>query len=113
MPFSQSRRQLWRTCSTDMCIITNVLLEVYPTLVPFSQWPRSLMPDTPHEPFCRTNFTAADRAREANRAVLYGAVLAAQRPGVRLKPAIADAAYARACGAEAFLVGKRAARTRV
>jgi len=95
------------------------------------------MPDTPDEPFCRTNVTAADRAREADRAVLYGAVLAAQRPGVRLKPAIADAAYAlapavraflegrdddqaadalayaQACGAEAFLEGKRAARTRV
>jgi hypothetical protein len=95
------------------------------------------MPDRPDEPFCRTNSTAADRAREADRAVLYGAVLAAQRPGVRLKPAIADAAYAlvpavraflegrnddqaadalayaRACGAEAFLVEKRAIRTRI
>jgi hypothetical protein len=95
------------------------------------------MPNMPDEPFCRTNSTATDRAREADRAVLYGAVLAAQRPGVRLKPAIADAAYAlvpavhaflegrdddlaadalayaRACGAEAFLVGKRAIRTRV
>jgi hypothetical protein len=87
------------------------------------------MPDMPDEPLCRTNSSAADRA------VLYGAVLAAQRPGVRLKPAIASAAnalvpavraflegrdddqaadalaYARACGAEAFLVGKRATHT--
>jgi hypothetical protein len=94
------------------------------------------MLDTPDEPFCRTSFTAGDRAREADRAVLYGAVLAAQRPGVRLKPAIADAAYAlapavrafleghdddqaasalayaHACGAGAFLERKRAARTR-
>jgi len=89
----------------------------------------------PDEPLCRTS-TTADRAREANRAVLYGAVLAAQRPSVRLKPAIASAAnalapavraflegrddeqaatalaYARACGAEAFLVAKRAGHTR-
>jgi hypothetical protein len=95
------------------------------------------MPDMPDEPFCRTNVTATDRAREADRAVLYGAMLAVQRPGVRLKPAIADAAYAlvpavraflegrdddqaadalayaRACGAEAFLVEKRAVRARV
>ena len=86
------------------------------------------MPDMPDEPFCQANSSSADRA------VLYGAVLAAQRPGVRLKPAIADAAsalvpavraflegrddegaadalaYARACGAEAFLIGKRASR---
>jgi len=89
----------------------------------------------PDEPLCRTNSSGADRAREADRAVLYGAVLAAQRPEVRLKPAIASAAnalvpavraflegrddeqaadalaYARACGAEAFLLSKRAART--
>jgi hypothetical protein len=80
---------------------------------------------------CRTNMTADDLAREADRAILYGAVLAAQRPGVRLKPAIAEAAhallpavqafleghandeaayalaYARACGAETFLQSKR------
>jgi hypothetical protein len=92
------------------------------------------MSDVPNEPFCRTNLSAADRLREVDRAVMYGAVLVAQRPGVRLKPAIADAAralapavraflegrddqaaaealaYARACGAEAFLLGKRAAR---
>ena len=92
------------------------------------------MPDMPDEPLCRTNSSAAERAREADRAVLYGAVLAAQRPGVRLKPAIASAAnalvpavraflegrdddeaadalaYARACGAEAFLMSKRTVR---
>lgn len=83
------------------------------------------------EPACRAAITPEELAREADRAVLYGAVLAAQRPGVRLKPAIADRAmallpsvsaylagrddeaaaqalaYARACGAEAFLVAKR------
>ena len=94
------------------------------------------MPDIPNEPFCRTNTTATDRAREADRAVMYGAVLAAQRPHVRLKPMIASAAYAlvpavrafleggdeqlagealayaRECGAEAFLLSKRTARER-
>ncbi len=88
------------------------------------------------QPACRVGVTAEDLAREADRAVLYGAVLAAQRPGVRLKPGIAAQvqalvpavraflagrddeeaayalAYARACGAEAFLVQKRAARAR-
>jgi hypothetical protein len=91
----------------------------------------------PDEPLCRTGATAADRAREADRAVLYGAVLAALRPGVRLKPAIAGAAnalvpavraflegrddgqaadalaYARGCGAEAFLLAKRSERSRI
>jgi hypothetical protein len=67
--------------------------------------------------------------------VLYGAVLAALRPNVRLKPQIALAAeallpavrafleghddeqaayalaYARACGAEAFLLQKRSTRS--
>lgn len=83
------------------------------------------------QPPCRVGVSPEDLAREADRAVLYGAVLAAQRPGVRLKPAIAaralalvpavaafiaghntpDAetalAYARACGAEDFLRAKR------
>jgi hypothetical protein len=87
------------------------------------------------EPPCRTNSTPDDLAREADRSVLYGAVLAAQRPGVRLKPTIAARAeallpavrayldgedspaavaaltYAQACGAEAFLIGKRAKPT--
>jgi hypothetical protein len=82
-------------------------------------------------PPCRDGVSAEDLAREADRSVLYGAVLAAQRPGVRLKPAIAERAqalipavraflaghddelaaqalaYARACGAEAFLSAKR------
>lgn len=90
----------------------------------------SVSPEHPQPP-CRVNATATDLAREADRAVLYGAILAVQRPGVRLKPAIADAAlalvpyvqaflegrdddaahtallYARACGAEAFLRSKR------
>ena len=82
-------------------------------------------------PACRVDITPEELAREADRAVLYGAVLAVQRPNVRLKPAIAAAvealvpavraflegrddeqtayalAYARACGAEAFLLRKR------
>jgi len=86
-------------------------------------------------PACRVGATPEDLAREADRAVLYGAVLAAQRPTVRLKPQIAAAveallpsvraflegragaeadhalAYARACGAEAFLIQKRAGRS--
>jgi hypothetical protein len=89
-----------------------------------------------HLPACRIGATAEDLAREADRAVLYGAVLAAQRPNVRLKPNIAPAAmallpavqaflegrddrqaayaleYARACGAEAFLLQKRTAALR-
>jgi hypothetical protein len=83
------------------------------------------------QPPCRINTTAEDLAREADRAVLYGAILAAQRPHVRLKPAVAEAAralapavrafldgrdtdeaayalaYAQACGAEAFLRAKQ------
>src|SRR5215212_8430298 len=85
-------------------------------------------------PACRDGVTAADLAREADRSVLYGALLLAQRPATRLKPAIttaaqallpavrsflqgnddADAAYAlayaQACGGEAFLLAKRAAQ---
>ena len=77
--------------------------------------------------------TAEDLAREADRAVLYGTILAGQRPGVKIKPHLADAValllpavraylngeenelsayaleYARACGAEAFLRSKRKA----
>jgi hypothetical protein len=83
------------------------------------------------QPPCRENVTASDLAREADRAILYGAILAARRPNVRLKPAVAEAAralapavqafleghdneqaayalaYAQACGAEAFLRAKR------
>lgn len=82
-------------------------------------------------PVCVPETSAAAHER-ADRAVLYGAVLAAQRPNVRLKPAIAAPAlalvpavraflsgaddeaaaaalaYARACGAEEFLLAKRA-----
>ena len=91
-------------------------------------------PENGELPVCRVGATAEDLAREADRAVLYGAVLAAQRPGVRLKPHIVAAAdgllpsvraflegrddaqaafaleYARACGGEAFLIEKRTAR---
>lgn len=87
-------------------------------------------------PACRVGLTAEDLAREADRAVLYGAVLAAQRPNVRLKPKVVEAAqallpsvksflegrddeearyaleYARACGAEAFLIQKQKTFTR-
>jgi hypothetical protein len=91
------------------------------------------MSEAQRQPACRDGITEADLAREADRAVLYGALLAAQRPTVRLKSAIAPAveallpavraflagnddadaayalAYARACGAEAFLIEKRTA----
>lgn len=84
-------------------------------------------------PACRVGATPEDLAREADRAILYGAILLVQRPNVRLKPAVAAGAaallpsvraflegrddelaahalaYARACGAEAFLLQKRAA----
>ena len=87
-------------------------------------------------PACRAGATDADLASQADRAVLYGALLLAQRPAARLKPAVAQAAqallpavraflagddgaeaayalaYARACGGEAFLLQKRAAATR-
>jgi hypothetical protein len=91
------------------------------------------MPDMTKQPACRIEATAESLAREADRAVLYGAILMAQRPTVRLKSTIAAAAmallpavqsffagndddeatyaqaYAQACGAEAFLLEKRAA----
>ncbi|MGB9753497.1 hypothetical protein [Roseiflexus castenholzii] len=89
------------------------------------------MTDEEPRPACRLGVTAEDLAREADRAVLYGAILAAQRPGVKIKPHLLDAVaallpavrayldgeendlssyaleYARACGAEAFLKSKR------
>ena len=89
------------------------------------------MLNIPQQPACRDGVSAADLEREAERAVLYGALLLARRPSARLKPAIAPAAqallpavrsfldgnddadaayalaYARACGGEAFLLGKR------
>lgn len=58
------------------------------------------------QPPCRAGATAEDLAREADRSVLYGAVLAAQHPGVRLKPAIAAAATALAPAVCAFLAGR-------
>lgn len=82
-------------------------------------------------PPCRVGATPEQIAREADRAVLYGAILVAQRPQVRIKPQIAEAVaalvpavqayldgrddaeaafahdYARACGGEAFLAAKR------
>lgn len=91
------------------------------------------MTNQPQLPACRDGVTAADLEREAERAVLYGALLLAQRPATRLKPAVAPAAqallpavrsflhgnddadaayalaYAQACGGEAFLLRKRAA----
>ena len=88
------------------------------------------MPSSQDQPACRAGAAPEDLAREADRSVLYGAILLAQRPGARLKPAIVEAAqalapavraflegrddadaahalaYARACGAEAFLLQK-------
>ncbi|MCG8346796.1 MAG: hypothetical protein MI924_03310 [Chloroflexales bacterium] len=58
------------------------------------------------QPPCRVGVTAEDLAREADRSILYGAVLIAQRPGVRLKPAIAAAAVALAPAVRAFLAGR-------
>ena len=84
-------------------------------------------------PACRVGATPEQIAREADRAVLYGAILAAQRPNTRIKPHLAQAVaalipaiqsylagrndaeatfaseYARACGREAFLAAKRSA----
>jgi len=87
---------------------------------------------TSQQPACRDGVSAADLEHEAQRAVLYGALLLARRPPPRLKPAITQAAqallpavrsflagnddadasyalaYAQACGGEAFLLEKRA-----
>jgi len=93
------------------------------------------MTNLPQQPACRDGVSDVDRAHEAERAVLYGAVLLARRPATRLKPAIAPAAlallpavrsflagnddadaayalaYAQACGGAAFLLEKRAAQS--
>jgi hypothetical protein len=93
-----------------------------------------MMANIPQQPACRDGVSTADLVREAERAVLYGALLLARRPSTRLKPAIAPAAqallpavrafldgnndadaayalaYAQACGGEAFLLEKRAAQ---
>jgi hypothetical protein len=82
-------------------------------------------------PACRKGVTEMELRREADRAVLFGAVLAARRPEVKLKPQLVEAVqellpgvrdylkgantdeaafaleYARACGAENFLEQKR------
>lgn len=82
-------------------------------------------------PACRIGATPEQLAREADRAVLYGAILVAQRPNTRIKPHLVDAVaalapavsaylagsdsaeatfareYAHACGGEAFLAAKR------
>jgi hypothetical protein len=55
---------------------------------------------------CQSDQYAAQRERAADRAVLYGAILAAQRPGLRLKPGIAEAAYALVPAVRAFLDGR-------
>lgn len=89
------------------------------------------MSNMQQQPACRDGITTADLEREAERAVLYGALLLAQRPATRLKPTIAPAAqallpavrsflagnddaeaayalaYAQACGGEAFLRQKK------
>ena len=81
---------------------------------------------------CRDGQTDADRGLEADRAVLYAALLLLFRPAVRIKPALRTAAtavlpavrafcagddpdlaaeaerYAQACGGLAFLVQKAA-----
>jgi hypothetical protein len=94
------------------------------------------MTNQAQQPACRDGVSAADLVREAERAVLYGALLLARRPSTRLKPAIAKAAeallpavrafldgkddadaayalaYARACGGDAILLEKRATWSR-
>jgi len=89
------------------------------------------MPNIQQQPGCRDGVTAANLQHEAERAVLYGALLLARRPATRLKPTIAPAAqallpavrsflagnddadaayalaYAQACGGAAFLLEKR------
>lgn len=91
------------------------------------------MSTIPLQPACRDGVTATDLEHEAQRAVLYGALLLARRPATRLKPMIAPAAqallpavrsflagnedadaayalaYAQACGGAAFLLEKRTA----
>ena len=47
------------------------------------------MTNITEQPACRVGTSAADLVREAERAVLYGALLLARRPSTRLKPAIA------------------------
>lgn len=90
--------------------------------------------DSAARPACRVGATPEQIAREADRAVLYGAILVAQRPHARIKPHLAEAVaalapavraylegqdgaeaafaldYARACGGEAFLAAKRASK---
>ena len=82
---------------------------------------------------CREGVTAEDRLKEADRQVLYGALLVAHRPQARVKAEIVEAvqallpavqaylndsddhlaaqaqAYADACGGRAFLESKRTA----
>ena len=82
-------------------------------------------------PACRLGVTDEDRAFEADRRVLYAALLLARRPQTRVKPQVVAAAqellpavqaylsggdkllaeaaerYAQACGAEEFLQAKR------
>ena len=63
------------------------------------------MTNLPPQPACRDGISEADLLREAERAVLYGAVLLARRPTTRLKPAIAPAAQALLPAVRSFLNG--------
>ncbi len=91
------------------------------------------MTNTDYVPPCRRDSSPADRAHEADRRVLYGALLLARNPHARIKPEIAAAVqallpavqafltsaesdlaaqawdYAQACQAEEFLLAKRRA----
>jgi hypothetical protein len=86
-------------------------------------------------PICRIGMSTEDLAKQADRSVLYGAILLAQRPNTRIKPHIRAAVdallpavqaflgghtndqanfaldYAQACGGEAFLLQKRQVRS--
>ena len=59
----------------------------------------------PAVPPCREGATADDLAREADRAVLYGACLKAFRPDARIKPHLAEAVEALLPGLKALLAG--------
>lgn len=57
-------------------------------------------------PPCREGATPEDLAREADRAVLYGACLKALRPDARIKLRLVEAVAALVPGVEALLAGE-------
>lgn len=57
-------------------------------------------------PPCREGATPEELAREADRAVLYGACLKALRPDARIKPRLVEAVAALLPGVQALLAGE-------